>query len=66
METNQYSSKCILKDWKTPLDLLMRRKKTLRHSVFEGCVLVTYSMCQLTVVAKNGGMWLEHDLGNKL
>lgn len=49
-----------------PIGLTHEKKKTLKHSVFEGCVLAMYSMCQLSVVAKSGGMWLEHDLGNKL
>lgn len=49
-----------------PTGLTHEKKKNFKHSVSEGCVLVTYSMCQLSVVAKNGGMWLEHDLGNKL
>lgn len=49
-----------------PIGLTHEKKKTLKHSVFEGCVLVTYSMYQLSVFAKSGGMWLERDLGNKL
>lgn len=46
-----------------PTGLSHEKKKTLKHSVFEGCNVQHVSV---TVVAKNGGMWLEHNLGNKL